>query len=58
MPQEESMLQNGTDNDFVIHLLKKYNIPITRENYMGLAYPNADESVIDESSIPEQLRKK
>lgn len=56
--QEESMLQNGINNDdFVLHLLNKYKIPVTKENYIGLAYPEGLPSDFDESSLPEQVRK-
>lgn len=52
------MLQNGINNDdFVLHLLNKYKIPVTKENYIGLAYPEGLPSDFDESSLPEQVRK-
>jgi len=43
--------------------LKKYNVPVTRENYLQLAFmgnpPEEDELDSEfEASLPEELRKK
>ena len=37
--QMESTPQSGKEVDYVLELLKKFNLPLTRENYLGLAYP-------------------
>jgi len=38
-PQIESTPQSGKEPDYVLDLLKQFQIPLTRENYLGLAYP-------------------
>jgi len=50
--------QNGNEQDFVIELLNKAKIPLTKENYLGLAYPDGVPEDFDDSTIPEQIRKK
>jgi hypothetical protein len=42
----------------VIELLNKAKIPLTKENYLGLAYPDGVPEDFDDSTIPEQIRKK
>ena len=37
--QMESTPQSGNEQDYVLNLLTKFNLPVTRENYLGLAYP-------------------
>ena len=37
--QMESTHQSGKEVDFVLDLLKKFKLPLTRDNYPGLAYP-------------------
>ena len=54
--QEESTPLNGSAPDFVLDLLKKYNLPITRENYLGLAYPEEVPQDLDETSLPPEIR--
>lgn len=54
--QEESTPLNGSAPDFVLDLLKKYNLPITRENYLGLAYPEEVPEDLDETSLPPEIR--
>jgi hypothetical protein len=48
--------QGGKEQDFVLDLLLKSNLPITRENYLGLAYPEGVPEDLDETSLPEQIR--
>lgn len=36
--QAASETQTGTGDDLVLHMMKKYDIPVTRENYLHLAY--------------------
>jgi hypothetical protein len=38
--QVESTPQSGSEQDFVVELLQKAGLPLTRENYLGLAYPD------------------
>ena len=51
---------NGNSNDFVLESMKKHNIPITFENYMGLAYPEGlpeDYGHENHMQLPEVIRK-
>jgi hypothetical protein len=50
----ESTRQNGRDKepDFVVELLQKAGLPVTRENYIGLAYPDGLPEDFDESELP------
>jgi hypothetical protein len=46
-------------NDFVLALLEKAALPLTRENYLGLAYPEGlpeGWSDIDEMTLPPEIR--
>jgi hypothetical protein len=54
--QEESDLQSGKPLDYVVHLLKKYNLPVTRENYLDLAYPEGVPEDLDETTLPQEIR--
>jgi hypothetical protein len=49
--------QGGKEQDFVLDLLLKFNLPVTRENYLGLAYPEGVPEELDETSLPEQIRQ-
>ena len=53
----ESTPQNGSEPDFVVELLTKAKLPVTRENYLGLAYPDGVPEDFDESTLPAQLRE-
>lgn len=44
--------QNGQGDDFVVTLLKKAGLPVTRENYIGLAYPEGLPDDFGEDQIP------
>ena len=58
--QEASMNQVGSD-DIVLNALIKHKIPVTRENYLGLAYfGNVPEELTaeQEAELPEKLRNK
>ena len=52
----ESDLQNGKEPDYVLDLLKQFNLPVTRENYLGLAYPEGVPAELEESSLPQEIR--
>ncbi len=54
-PQVESIPQNGNEPDYVLNLLKKFNLPLTKENYLGLAYPEGAPEDLDESSLPKEI---
>lgn len=54
----ESDLQTGSEQDFVLDLLKQFNLAVTRENYLGLAYPEGVPEDLDETSLPVQIRLK
>lgn len=48
--------------DGIIELLEKYNIPVTRDNYLGFAFAGTDVdtenlSAEQEAMLPEQLQK-
>ena len=55
--QVESSPQNGKDKDYVLDLLRKFNLPLTRDNYLGLAYPDGVPDDLDETSLPTEIRK-
>ncbi len=49
-----------SEPDFVLDLLKKYGLPLTRENYLGLAYPEElpeDWGAEGEAGLPEEIRE-
>lgn len=48
--------QSGKEVDFVVRLLQKGGLPVTRENYLGLAYPEGVPDDLDEMSLPPQIR--
>jgi len=49
--------ENGlVEVDYIVELLRKSNLPTTRENYLGLAYPEGVPGDLDESSLPAQIR--
>ncbi len=51
--------QSGTE-DVVLHLLKRYGIPVTRENYLDLAYPEGLPSPWGaelEAQLPKELQE-
>jgi hypothetical protein len=52
-----STLQIGEETDYVLELLKKFGLPLTRENYLGLAYPQGIPEDFDETTLPPQIRK-
>ena len=58
--QAASMPQSGSEQDFVLSLLKKFNLPVTRENYLGLAYPEGlpDEwGAENEAELPPEIQQ-
>jgi hypothetical protein len=52
------------DTDGLLKLMRRYNIPITRENYLHLAYmgtyskPPVGLTLEDEEKLPPELRRK
>ena len=47
--------------DYILNLMKKFNVPVTRDNYLGLAYPEGlpeDWNAELESHLPKSLQKK
>lgn len=57
--QGESTLQRGKSNDDVVLTMKKYGIPITRKNYLDLAYfgkPPSELTAEQELELPEEIR--
>jgi hypothetical protein len=55
--QVESSPQSGSEPDYVMDLLAQAGLPLTRENYLGLAYPEGVPEDLNESSLPEQIRQ-
>ncbi len=55
--QAASTPQSGSEPDYVLGLLKQFNLPLTRENYLGLAYPEGAPADLDESSLPQEIRQ-
>ena len=49
--------EHPTETDFVLALLRRANLPLTRENYLGLAYPDGVPDDLDETSLPPELRQ-
>ncbi len=56
--QAVSETQTGTADDTVTRLMKRYKIPMTRENYLGLAYGDQrpEWGAELEASLPPQLQ--
>jgi hypothetical protein len=57
---EDSTVSDGTGPDYVLDLLKQFNLPLTRDNYLGLAYPEGlpeDWGAEGEAGLPEEIRK-
>ena len=49
-----------SEQDHVLNLLKQFNMPVTRENYLNLAYPEglpANWGAEGEAGLPEKLSK-
>lgn len=55
--QVESMPPNGSGPDYVLNLLKQFNLPLTRDNYLGLAYPDGAPPDLDETSLPPEIQQ-
>lgn len=55
--QEASTPPSGSGPDYVLDLLKKFSLPLTRENYLGLAYPDGVPEDLDESSLPPEIQQ-
>ena len=52
--------QPGSNEDGVIALMKKFNLPMTREQYIELAYLGEEPEIFGaelEEALPEQFRK-
>ena len=47
----------GEETDYVLQLLKQFGLPLTRENYLGLAYPEGLPEDFDETTLPLEIRK-
>ena len=48
-----------SEQDQVLNLLKQFNMPVTRENYLNLAYPDglpADWGAEGEPNLPKEIR--
>ena len=54
-----SIPQSGNlqEEDFVVELLRQAGMPVTRENYLGLAYPEGVPEDLDETSLPAELQQ-
>jgi hypothetical protein len=51
---------DGVESDGLLKLMRRFNIPITRENYRELAYMGevpAELSAEEEANLPPMLRK-
>jgi hypothetical protein len=49
-----------SEQDHVLDLLRQFNLPLTRDNYLGLAYPEGlpeDWGAEGEAGLPEEIRK-
>ena len=54
--QEALEPQSGNEPDFVVRLLNRVGLPLTRENYLDLAYPEGVPEGLDETSLPQEIR--
>jgi hypothetical protein len=45
-----------SEPDYVLDLLEQFNLPVTRENYLELAYPEGVPEDLDETTLPERIR--
>ena len=57
IPEEKTPAGSGPD--FVLEALREHGIPLTRENYLGLAYPEGlpeGWSQVDELTLPPEIR--
>lgn len=45
------------ETDFALELLKKFGLPLTRENYLGLAYPEGLPEEFEETTLPLQIQQ-
>lgn len=54
--RDQSSEEGLVEVDYVVELLQKSNLPLTRENYLGLAYPDGVPDDLDETSLPAQIR--
>jgi hypothetical protein len=57
LESEVSTPQSGNAPDYVVDLLKEFNLPVTRESYLGLAYPEGVPEDLDEMTLPPQIRQ-
>ena len=57
LESEVSTHQSGSAPDYVVDLLKEFNLPVTRESYLGLAYPEGVPEDLDEMTLPPQIRQ-
>jgi len=55
--QAVSTPPSGSEPDYVLNLLKQFNLPVTRENYLGLAYPEGAPADLEETSLPQAIRQ-
>ena len=55
--QAASTPQSGNELDFVVELLSKAKLPLTKENYLGLAYPDGVPEEFDESTLPPEIKQ-
>jgi hypothetical protein len=49
-----------SEQDHVLDLLRQFNLPLTRDNYLGLAYPEGlpeDWGAEGEAGLPEEIRE-
>ncbi len=57
MNQDQHHLNDG-ESDYILNLLKQFKLPLTRENYLGLAYPEGLPEDLDELTLPLEIRRK
>lgn len=54
------MNPNGNSNDLILESMKKHGIPVTWDNYLGLAYPDGlpeDYGHEQHMQLPEEIRQ-
>ena len=54
------MNPNGNNKDHILATMEKHGIPITLDNYLGLAYPEGlpeDYGYEHHMQLPEEIRK-
>lgn len=53
----EKFAEQEDSPHFAVELLQRAGLPLTRENYLGLTYPDGVPEDLDETSLPSEIRE-